>query len=153
MVLWAALVWLVVALLGLGLVAAGLDVDGLMAAAIAALLMSVLLSVLSSRLTLPLVWQGLGFGSLTVLLVLALRWWSLRRRARAITPSAHAGAAQVISGFDTPDLSRGRVLWKGQSWAAINLEPSRRLLDGETVAVMGRDGTRLQILMLAEPPP
>jgi membrane protein implicated in regulation of membrane protease activity len=38
------------------------------------------------------------------------------------------------------------VLWQGQSWAALNLEPERPLPVGCSVTVMGREGTRLQVL-------
>jgi len=50
----------------------------------------------------------------------------------------------VIGGFD--QASSGRVRWQGQSWAADNLEPEQRLAPGAVVVVMGRDGTRLQVL-------
>jgi membrane protein implicated in regulation of membrane protease activity len=56
----------------------------------------------------------------------------------------------VISGFAASDSDRGRVRWQGQSWAAVNLEPTRTLHQGEAVLVMGRDGTTLQVI--AEPP-
>jgi membrane protein implicated in regulation of membrane protease activity len=50
----------------------------------------------------------------------------------------------VIGGFEQE--SRGRVRWQGQSWAADNLEPEQRLAPGAVVVVMGREGTRLQVL-------
>ena len=50
----------------------------------------------------------------------------------------------VIVGFDGS--GAGRVRWQGQSWAALNLEPSQPLSPGSEVVVMGREGTRLQVL-------
>jgi membrane protein implicated in regulation of membrane protease activity len=50
----------------------------------------------------------------------------------------------VIQGFDAQ--GQGRVLWQGQSWAAQNLAPEREVPAGSTVTVMGREGTRLQVL-------
>jgi membrane protein implicated in regulation of membrane protease activity len=50
----------------------------------------------------------------------------------------------VIDAFDAG--GEGRVRWQGQSWAALNLEPSRPLAPGSEVVVMGREGTRLQVL-------
>jgi len=38
------------------------------------------------------------------------------------------------------------VRWQGQSWAARNLEPSRPLSNGTSVLVMGREGTKLQVM-------
>jgi membrane protein implicated in regulation of membrane protease activity len=50
----------------------------------------------------------------------------------------------VIVAFDSE--GQGRVLWQGQSWAAQNLDPERPLPAGASVTVMGREGTRLQVL-------
>ena len=69
-----------------------------------------------------------------------------------ILPSANrASSAEVIAAFDAA--GEGRVLWQGQSWAALNLEPGRPLPAGERVSVLGREGTRLQVLPEADSKP
>lgn len=135
-----ALIWLLVGLGLLALLTLGLDVDGLMAAALAALALSMLVSVLP--LALPA--QIIVFAAATVVLVLALQQWSRRRRHRVIPLTGTADQAVVISGF--AQQSGGRVRWQGQSWAATNLDQTCALSPGDTVVVMGRDGTQLQVL-------
>ena len=77
-----------------------------------------------------------------------VRWqgqsWAANQRERSIPPSPAAERAVVISGFGGH--SAGRVRWQGQSWAADNLEPNQPLQAGSEVVVMGRAGTRLQVL-------
>jgi membrane protein implicated in regulation of membrane protease activity len=73
-----------------------------------------------------------------------LRRWSRHQGERAIPPAARAEHAEVIAAFDAG--GEGRVRWQGQSWAALNLEPARPLAPGSQVVVMGREGTRLQVL-------
>lgn len=143
----AALLWLIGGLGVLGLLAAGVDLDGLMAAGLAALA----LSLLSALLPLAPGLQIAAFAAITVGLLLGLQRWSAQRRQRSIAPAATASTAQVLSGFTAPNPASGRVLWKGQSWAAENLEPSRTLRSGEAVVVMGREGTQLQIMEPHEP--
>ena len=135
-----AITWL---LIGLALLASewlGASFDGLLPAAVAALL----ISVLSAVLPLALWPQLLLFGLLTGGLLLAIRRWSQSQKERAIAQSPAAERATVIGGFEQE--SRGRVRWQGQSWAADNLEPEQRLAPGAVVVVMGREGTRLQVL-------
>ena len=36
--------------------------------------------------------------------------------------------------------------WQGQSWAALNLDPAQGLAIGDRVTVLGREGTRLQVM-------
>ena len=50
----------------------------------------------------------------------------------------------TVIGFDISAITR--VRWQGQSWAADNLEPEQPLAPGTQVVVMGRAGTRLQVL-------
>ncbi|MFO7630472.1 MAG: NfeD family protein [Prochlorococcaceae cyanobacterium] len=137
----AALLWL---LLGLALLAlellAGLDADGLLAGGLAALLVSALAGLLALP---PLLQIGL-FAGLSALLLAGLARWSKRRRQRGIPPAAGGAQAEVISGFGSR--SEGRVLWQGQSWAATNLDAARPLAAGDTVEVMGREGTQLQVM-------
>lgn len=50
----------------------------------------------------------------------------------------------MTTAFDAS--GEGRVRWQGQSWAAQNLAPDQLLPAGAQVTVMGREGTRLQVL-------
>lgn len=138
----APLLWLIAGLVLLALLSTGIDLDGLMAAGLAALLLSLL------RALVPLTpgLQIAAFGAITLGLLVGLQRWSRRRRQRTIPAAAAADTATVISGFTTPEQAHGRVLWNGQSWAAVNLEPSRALHSGEVLVVMGREGTELQVM-------
>jgi inner membrane protein len=144
----AALIWLLFGLALLGLELLGLEFDGLLAGAVAALVVSVLCAVLPLA---PLL-QMAAFVALTALGLAVLQRWG-RRRERDIAPASGGERATVISGFSggsgISSGSEGRVLWQGQSWAATNLEEEQALLPGTEVAVLGRDGNRLQVM----PPP
>ena len=134
------LTWL---LIGLALLASewlGASFDGLLPAAVAALL----ISALSAVVPLALLLQLLLFGLLTGGLLLAIRRWSASQRERNIPPSPSAERAVVITALGGD--GAGRVRWQGQSWAADNLEPTQPLQAGSEVVVMGRAGTRLQVL-------
>jgi inner membrane protein len=138
----AALLWFLLALLLLAIAWLGPDLDGLLAAAIAALGLSLLTAAapaLALTIQLPL------FIALTAALLLGLQRWSRRRRQRSIPASGSSERAQVISGFE-PGEDAGRVRWQGQSWAAVNLEAIQGLAPGAEVLVMGREGNRLQVL-------
>ena len=137
----ASLIWLVAALALLALEWLGAEFDGLVAAAVAALAVS----VLCAWLPLSIVWQLLLFGGSTLVLLAVLQRWSHHRGERAIRQSEASQYGEVLSGFGDPCAS-GRVLWHGQSWAAENLKPSDILRAGERVLVMGRDGTNLQVI-------
>jgi membrane protein implicated in regulation of membrane protease activity len=135
------LIWLTLggALLLLALL--GIDTDGLLLIGGAAgLLLALLASLLplspGLQLLVYVCLVGAGYGW--------LRHWAQRQGERAIPPAARAELAEVIDRFDAG--GEGRVRWQGQSWAALNLEPARPLLPGAQVTVMGRDGTRLQVL-------
>jgi hypothetical protein len=136
----AALIWLVFGLLLLLLELLGAEFDGLLAGAIAALAVSAIAGMVALA---PLLQVGL-FAGFTALLLAALQRWMGRQRQRAIPPPADGDRAEVINGFGSR--SDGRVRWQGQSWAATNLEPAGALQPGDSVLVMGRDGTRLQVL-------
>ena len=135
-----AITWLLIGLVLLTIEWLGASFDGLLPAAVAALL----ISVLSAVVPLALLPQLLLFGLLTGGLLLAIRRWSKSQRERAIPLSPAAERATVIGGFDKEQA--GRVRWQGQSWAANNLEPEQALAPGDEVVVMGRDGTKLQVL-------
>jgi membrane protein implicated in regulation of membrane protease activity len=130
--------------LGLALLAAewlGAEFDGLLAAALAALVLSVFTALVPG---LALAGQVVLFAAATAGVLVLLQRWS-RRRERSIPASGASEKATVISGFNSNEPS-GRVRWQGQSWAANNLDPQRALSPGEAVRVMGRDGNRLQVL-------
>ena len=135
-----AITWLLIALALLASEWLGASFDGLLPAAVAALL----ISALSAVLPLPLVPQLLLFALLSGGLLVAIRRWSAQQRERSIPPSPSAERAVVITAFGGD--GAGRVRWQGQSWAAENLEPHQPLPAGCEVMVMGRDGTRLQVL-------
>lgn len=139
------LLWLLLALPLLLLSLLGLDSDGLLLLCGG---IALLLSVLTSVLPLS--------GGVQVLLVVglltsgytALRRWAGRSREGSIPPAGNADRAEVIEAFD--DTGLGRVLWQGQSWAALNLAPEHALAPGARVSVIGREGTRLQVLGTGE---
>jgi membrane protein implicated in regulation of membrane protease activity len=135
------LIWFLLALVLLALEWLGAEFDGLLAAALAGLGLSLLTALLPGM---ALAAQLLLFGASTAALLVLLQHWS-RRRERAIPASGASERATVISGFADSDAS-GRVRWQGQSWAATNLEPERPLATGEAVLVMGRDGNHLQVM-------
>ena len=131
------LLWLLLALPLLGLSLLGLDSDGL-------LLLSggiaLLLSVLTSVLPLSGGAQVLLVAGLLVAGYTALRRWAGRSREESIPPAGNAERAEVIEAFDAAGLGR----------AALNLTPDQALLPGARVSVMGREGTRLQVLASGE---
>ena len=136
------LLWLILASLALVLVVLGADTDGLLLV----LGLSGLVLVLATSLApaLPSLGQLCLFVVLAATLYWILRRWSSSQGARAIAPSASADQAEVIAPFDRNGL--GRVRWQGQSWAALNLEPAKGLVNGDRVTVLGREGTRLQVI-------
>lgn len=137
--------WLLLALPLLGLALLGIDSDGLLllGGGVALLLAALTALVpLASGVQILLGLALLGAGAA------GLRRWAGRSRERAIPPAARASSAEVIAAFDAA--GEGRVLWQGQSWAALNLEPGRALPAGERVSVLGREGTRLQVLPEAD---
>ncbi|MEN9496813.1 MAG: hypothetical protein RLZZ137_1853, partial [Cyanobacteriota bacterium] len=86
----AALIWFVLALTALAITWLGADLDGLLAAALAALGLSLLSAALP---TLALPWQLLLFAGATTALLLALRRWS-QRRAPAIPAAGSSEQAR-----------------------------------------------------------
>jgi membrane protein implicated in regulation of membrane protease activity len=136
------LLWLGLGALLLALVLSGFDSDGLLlVGGLAALLLVLLTSALPQLAMVP---QLLIFAALVGAAYALVRRWSRRHGERTIPPAAGAELAEVIAPFDRK--GEGRVRWQGQSWAARNLEPSRQLNSGCAVTVMGREGTRLQVL-------
>jgi membrane protein implicated in regulation of membrane protease activity len=142
------LLWLGLAGLLLTAVLIGVDSDGLLLVGGLAGLVLALLS--GSAPLLPVGGQLLVFAALVGVAYGLVRRWSMGRGERAIPPAAGAELAEVIAAFD--QRGEGRVRWQGQSWAARNLEPARPLARGSTVLVMGREGTRLQVLPHGDAP-
>ncbi|MFY8148853.1 MAG: NfeD family protein [Prochlorococcaceae cyanobacterium] len=136
----ASLTWLGIAAALLLLELAGADFDGWLVGAVVALLLSILTALVAvPPLTQGLLAAGLAGGGY------ALLWrWSRRRRGRELPHRDGLEVAEVIAGFD--EQGQGRVLWHGQSWAAETLEPEQRLITGQSVTVMGREGNRLQVI-------
>ena len=136
------LLWLGLTSLLLLLVLLGADSDGLLLiGGMASLLLS-----LSSAL-LPLLPGPLQVVLFVVLAATGYGWLRLssqKRSEKAIGPAARADMAEVIEAFDSR--GEGRVRWQGQSWAAQNMEPQQALPAGSRVTVLGREGTRLQVL-------
>ena len=139
----AALLWLLAGLPLLALALVGFDGDGLLLmAGLAALAVAMVSAAVGPALT-PLLQGGL----FAVLLALGYGWlrrWDRGQGERPLAPSSRAESAEVISAFAGD--GQGRVRWQGQSWAATNLDPTVSLQPGEMVTVMGREGTRLQVL-------
>ena len=135
MVIWLGLV-LVLLLLSL----AGVDLDGLLAALLAALALAVLTGFVPST---ALVAQIVLFVVVGLLLFAALR---IGRKSRpgGGDPTRDLGTAVVLSPEARP--GRWRVRWRGQSWAALNSDPTIPLQVNEEVFVVERQGTCLQVI-------
>ena len=132
-----SLLWLLLATGLLLLALAGAEVDGLLPAAVVALV----LSVATAWLPLPPLLQLGLLAGLTSLGVLALASSLVLTALVALPP---AETATVLSGFNGSDT--GRVRWHGQSWSAVNLGSSQALSPGAAVTVLGREGNQLQVL-------
>ena len=137
---WVPLIWLVVAVALLALELAQPSFDGLMFAALAALVVS----VLTALGPLPTLIQVALFVLITVVGTLWLTRWSTSRNPEPSTQHQQEELADVLSAI--PAGREGRVRWHGQSWAASSLDLDRDLEPGERVLVVGRDGTQLQVM-------
>jgi len=137
---WIPLIWLVVAGVLLTLELAQPSFDGLMFAAIAALL----LSLLTALTPLPALLQIVLFVLVTVAGTLWLTRWSARRNPRPDQERQREDLAEVLTPI--PAGGEGRVRWHGQSWAASSLDLDRSIERGDQVLVVGRDGTHLQVM-------
>ncbi|WP_094583974.1 NfeD family protein [Synechococcus sp. BO 8801] len=136
------ILWLALAGVLLLLELVGADGDGLLLIAAVAALLLTLVAILAP--VVPPLGQLLLYAVLVGTGYVWLRRWSARRQARTIPPGARAELAEVTTAFDAS--GEGRVRWQGQSWAAQNLAPDQLLPAGAQVTVMGREGTRLQVL-------
>ena len=138
------LIWLIVGAVLLLLALIGIDTDGLL---LIAGLSGLLLTVGSVLVAMPVALQVVLFAGLVSLGYGWLRRLDRSQRDRALHASPRAEWAEVIEAFRAD--GQGRVRWQGQSWAAVNLEPSQELAVGAAVRVMGREGTSLQVLQAA----
>lgn len=137
---WISLIWLVIAMLLLALEFSSISFDGLMLAALAGLVLSVLTALINLP---PLLQVGLFVG-LTLLGAAGLNRWGARRHPAISPHHLQEDQARVIKAI--PAGGSGRVRWHGQSWAAISLDPGISLDRDAEVLVMGRDGTQLQVM-------
>ena len=138
--IWSPLIWLLVAGVLLVVELVQPSFDGLMFAAFAGLVVS----VLTALLPLPVWIQILVFSLITVLGTLWLSRWSARRNPRPGARRLKEDTAEVLDTIQPG--GEGRVRWHGQSWAACSMDVETRLQPGDRVLVMGREGTRLQVL-------
>ena len=135
------LLWLGLAGLLLLLVLVGIDSDGLL---LIGGLAALLLTLVSSLLPMAGPLQVVLYALLAAAGYAGLRRASQKRAEKTIRPAAGAELAEVIEAFDRH--GEGRVRWQGQSWAAQNMDPRQPLSTGSRVSVLGREGTRLQVL-------
>ena len=133
-------IWLGLVLVLLLLTLVGVDLDGLLEALLAALALAVLTGFVPS--TAPVA-QIVLFVVLGLLLFAALRIG--RKPQPGSGDAAHdLGTAVVLSAEAQPE--RWRVRWRGQSWAALNSDPTIPLQVDEEVFVVERQGTCLQVI-------
>ena len=135
-----SLTWLVIAMLLLALEFSSISFDGLMLAALAGLV----LSVLTALISLPPLVQVSLFVGLTLLGAAGISRWGARRHPAVSGHHMQEDQARVIEAI--PAGGSGRVRWHGQSWAAISLDSEITLAPDTEVVVMGRDGTHLQVM-------
>ena len=134
------LIWLGLVLILLLLTLVGVDLDGLLEALFAALVLAVLTGFVPST---ALIAQIILFVVLGLLAFAALRLG--RKLKSSHGDSAYGlGTAVVLSAEAQPE--RWRVRWQGQSWAALNSDPTTPLILDEEVFVVGRQGTCLQVI-------
>jgi len=134
------LIWLGLALVLLLLASGGVDLDGLLEVMLAALVLAVLTGLVPSA-TLPA--QIILFVVLGLLLFAGLRLGRKPRSSRGDSTD-DLGTAVVLSAEAPPE--RWRVRWRGQSWAALNSDPTIPLALEEEVFVVGRQSTYLQVI-------
>lgn len=134
------LFWLGLVLILLLLALAGVDLDGLLEALLAALVLAALAGFVPST---SLAAQILLFIVLGLLLFAALRIGRKSQADRGDT-THDLGTAVVLSAEAQPE--RWRVRWRGQSWAAVNSDPTILLALNEEVFVVGRQSTCLQVV-------
>ena len=132
-------IWLGLVLVLLLLAMAGVDLDGLLEALLAALALAVLTGFVPTT----------AVAQIVLFIVLGLLLFAALRIGR--TPQSGGedavhdlGTAVVLSAEAQSE--RWRVRWRGQSWAAVNSDPTIPLQVDEEVFVVKRQGTCLQVI-------
>ncbi|MFL0734709.1 MAG: NfeD family protein [Prochlorococcus sp.] len=138
------LIWLAVAGLLLAIELAQPGFDGLLFAAIGALLVSILTAIIPISLIL----QMILFLLVTAIGTIWLTRWSARRNPNPERLRQREDIAEVLTPMAAG--GEGRVRWHGQSWAASSIDLETKIDAGDQVVVMGRDGTKLQVLPLPQ---
>ncbi|MFL0731362.1 MAG: NfeD family protein [Prochlorococcus sp.] len=118
--------------------------DGLLFAAIVALLVSILTAIIPISLIL----QMILFLLVTAIGTIWLTRWSARRNPNPERLRQREDIAEVLTPMAAG--GEGRVRWHGQSWAASSIDLETKIDAGDQVVVMGRDGTKLQVLPLPQ---
>tara|TARA_B100000959_G_C14915523_1_gene597129 strand:+ start:339 stop:743 length:405 start_codon:yes stop_codon:yes gene_type:complete len=118
--------------------------DGLLFAAIGALLVSILTAIIPISLIL----QMILFLLVTAIGTIWLTRWSARRNPNPERLRQREDIAEVLTPMAAG--GEGRVRWHGQSWAASSIDLETKIDAGDQVVVMGRDGTKLQVLPLPQ---
>ena len=137
---WSPLLWLVFALIILGLELNGADFGFLPIALASALLMSISTSIL-------LINPVLQFILYLLLFIIGFTWirrWSSKRS----TESDQMNEQDLLAIALVPikPNGNGRVRWHGQNWGAISLDPEITISAEEKVIVLRREGNRLEIM-------
>jgi hypothetical protein len=138
------LIWLAVAGLLLAIELAQPGFDGRLFAAIGALLVSILTAIIPISLIL----QMILFLLVTAIGTIWLTRWSARRNPNPERLRQREDIAEVLTPMAAG--GEGRVRWHGQSWAASSIDLETKIDAGDQVVVMGRDGTKLQVLPLPQ---
>ena len=134
-------VWLGLVIVLLILSLLGVDLDGLLEALVAALVLAVLTGLVPAM---ALLLQVSLFVVVGLLLFAVLRM--VRKPQSSAADAANdLGTATVISMDARPE--RWRVRWRGQSWTAVNGgDPAAPLEQGDEVFVIEREGTCLRVI-------
>ncbi|HGY5533056.1 MAG: NfeD family protein [Prochlorococcus sp.] len=118
--------------------------DGLLFAALGALLVSIITAITPIGLILQLIL----FLLITATGTLWLTRWSSRRNPSPEKLRLREDVAEVLTPIAAG--GDGRVRWHGQSWAASSIDLETKIDAGDQVVVMGREGNKLQILPMPQ---
>ena len=133
--------WLGLVLILLALTLVGVDLDVLLAALAAALVMVALTGLIPSM---SLAAQIILFVLLGLLVFAALLIGNRNSQAGRGDVADDLGTAVVLSAEAQPE--RWRVRWRGQSWAAVNSDPTIPLALDEEVFVVACESTCLRVI-------
>ncbi|MDP6170975.1 MAG: NfeD family protein [Prochlorococcus sp.] len=121
--------------------------DGLLFAALGALLVSIITAITPIGL-IGLILQLILFLLITATGTLWLTRWSSRRNPSPEKLRLREDVAEVLTPIAAG--GDGRVRWHGQSWAASSIDLETKIDAGDQVVVMGREGNKLQILPMPQ---